>query len=76
MGKRHLRLALWLLLMLTIMVSQTHEARHSQFFKMNPKSQNSPHNVFGYLPRGNPIPPSGPSKQHNDIGLQSSQQSP
>ncbi|KAI4294767.1 hypothetical protein MLD38_040904 [Melastoma candidum] len=29
-----------------------------------------------YLPRGIPIPYSGPSRKHNDIGLQSSSTSP
>ncbi|KAL5715017.1 hypothetical protein ACHQM5_016906 [Ranunculus cassubicifolius] len=26
---------------------------------------------YGYLPKAMPIPPSGPSKQHNSIGLES-----
>ncbi|GMY29386.1 Protein IDA-LIKE 2 [Fagus crenata] len=76
MGKSRLGLALGLLLMLTVMVMQTHGASHSHVFKMIPTSQNSPHNFVGFLPKATPIPPSGPSRKHNNIGLQSSRPSP
>ncbi|KAF6154891.1 hypothetical protein GIB67_018328 [Kingdonia uniflora] len=39
-----------------------------------PRYQN-PGLYFGFLPKAMPIPPSGPSKQHNSIGLQSRQSS-
>ncbi|KAG2663124.1 hypothetical protein I3843_16G014700 [Carya illinoinensis] len=77
MGKGNQVLLLCLLLMLTVVVSQTHGARHSQVFKVKPRSQNSTHHDFlGFLPKAWPIPPSGPSKKHNSIGLQSSRGSP
>ncbi|KAB1220875.1 Protein IDA-LIKE 2 [Morella rubra] len=76
MGKRHLALALWWFLIIAVAVSQTHGARHSQVFQVKPKSQNSPNNFMGFLPKGRTIPSSGPSKKHNDIGLQSSERSP
>ncbi|KAJ6930792.1 hypothetical protein NC652_014342 [Populus alba x Populus x berolinensis] len=78
MGRRsHLVLALWLLL-ITSSASHTCGARQSQIFKMmKPNSQNSsPSTFMGFLPKGIPIPPSGPSKRHNDIGLQSSKSFP
>ncbi|GFP97791.1 protein ida-like 2 [Phtheirospermum japonicum] len=35
-------------------------------------TQNSIKIIFGFLPKGVAIPPSGPSRRHNDIGLKSS----
>ncbi|PIA41849.1 hypothetical protein AQUCO_02200345v1 [Aquilegia coerulea] len=49
---------------------------NSQLLKISPRSQNYNGYFYGFLPKAMPIPPSGPSKQHNDIGLQSRQQSP
>ncbi|KAL6318439.1 hypothetical protein AAG906_041205 [Vitis piasezkii] len=76
MGKRPQILVLWLFLVLIFLVEYSHGSRHTQVLKEKPKPQNSPRSFFGFLPKGMPIPPSGPSKKHNDIGLQSSQQSP
>ncbi|KAK8642907.1 hypothetical protein V6N13_012231 [Hibiscus sabdariffa] len=49
-------------------------SRYSHMFHMNPKSshRNSPRSFFGALPKTIPIPPSAPSRSHNDLGLQSS----
>ncbi|KAE8100443.1 hypothetical protein FH972_018340 [Carpinus fangiana] len=81
MGERNLVLVLlWFLLLWILLVGVTqadHDAGgNSQVFKVKPKSQNSPRKFLGFLPKGKPIPPSGPSKKHNNIGLQSSQRSP
>jgi len=39
---------------------------------MKPKFQGSHQNFSGFLPKAMPLPPSGPSKQHNSIQLQNS----
>ncbi|KAI3464662.1 hypothetical protein Pfo_021325 [Paulownia fortunei] len=52
-------------------------ARHTQFLKVKPHTHNSPDSTFlGFLPKGVPIPPSGPSRRHNDIGLAGGEGSP
>ncbi|KAG6626039.1 hypothetical protein I3843_15G017200 [Carya illinoinensis] len=81
MGKRDLVLLLFglTLLMLTVVASQTNGPRHdhsTQVFKVKPRPQNPPQEFLGFLPKAWPIPPSGPSKKHNSIGLQSSRGSP
>ncbi|KAJ7969837.1 Protein IDA-LIKE 2 [Quillaja saponaria] len=80
MGRKHLIVMLMMALLLLIyMVGQSDASRHTQVFKVKPKSQiHSPqsHTFHGYLPKAMPIPPSGPSRQHNDIGLQGSWRSP
>ncbi|KAK4780431.1 hypothetical protein SAY87_016537 [Trapa incisa] len=48
-------------------------------FKIRPKSRGAygdAGHFIGFLPRGFPIPASGPSRKHNDIGLQSLHASP
>ncbi|CAI9778029.1 unnamed protein product [Fraxinus pennsylvanica] len=57
-------------------VDQVQSARHTQFLKVKPKSLVPPDNFYGYLPKGMPVPPSGPSRKHNDIGLRGWQGSP
>ncbi|KAL5173618.1 hypothetical protein HKD37_16G046134 [Glycine soja] len=47
-------------------------SRHTQVFNIQPKSQGLHQNFFGFLPKAMPLPPSGPSKQHNSIQLQNS----
>ncbi|KAH6782528.1 hypothetical protein C2S53_004066 [Perilla frutescens var. hirtella] len=47
--------------------------RHTQFMKVKPPSRASPSSAdtfYGFLPKGVPIPPSGPSRRHNSIGLE------
>ncbi|XVE55185.1 hypothetical protein DITRI_Ditri03aG0139200 [Diplodiscus trichospermus] len=82
MGSRKLLvLVLWLLLLLFIyLLGQAHGSspRYSHMLKVKkPKShQSSPRSFLGALPKTIPIPPSGPSKKHNDIGLQNSRRFP
>ncbi|KAL5776688.1 hypothetical protein ACOSP7_009614 [Xanthoceras sorbifolium] len=79
MGKRHVIVVLWLLLVLIFLVSNCQGARFSsRDFKVRKpiksnqnSSSSSPRTVVGFLPKTMPIPPSAPSKAHNDIGLQS-----
>ncbi|KAI4374204.1 hypothetical protein MLD38_012221 [Melastoma candidum] len=40
--------------------------------RFKPRQPEEIGHFLGYLPRGIPIPYSGPSRKHNDIGLQSS----
>ncbi|KAL5212673.1 hypothetical protein ABZP36_023520 [Zizania latifolia] len=61
----------WLLLVLLLLVvaSSCEASRGMQPFKGKPLDRGSSNNFFGFLPRG-PIPPSGPSRQHNAIGAE------
>ncbi|KAK8552333.1 hypothetical protein V6N13_120742 [Hibiscus sabdariffa] len=75
MGSRKLGvLVLWLLIFLLAAAVHGSPSRYSHMFHMNPKSshRNSPRSFFGALPKAIPIPPSAPSRSHNDVGLQSS----
>ncbi|KAB1210294.1 Protein IDA-LIKE 2 [Morella rubra] len=58
---------IWLLFFI---LGHCHGARTTNVFKLEPKSQYSGH-FLGFLPRRIPIPVSGPSRKHNDIGLKS-----
>nr|DAD22598.1 TPA_asm: hypothetical protein HUJ06_024061 [Nelumbo nucifera] len=69
LSKRHLVLLLWLFVAFIFFVRQCQGSRNTQVFQ-KPKSQIQGY-FFGFLPKATPIPPSGPSKKHNDIGLQS-----
>ncbi|KAJ7945272.1 Protein IDA-LIKE 2 [Quillaja saponaria] len=66
--RRPLVLLLWLLLFICITVDHCHGSRTTNVFEVNPKPQYIGH-FFGFLPRRMPIPYSGPSRKHNDIGL-------
>ncbi|KAF7812953.1 Protein IDA-LIKE 2 [Senna tora] len=60
-----------LLFLVLCLVGQSYgSSRHNthQVLKVKPKSDNHHHNFFGFLPKGTPIPPSGPSRKHNSIG--------
>ncbi|KAH1059342.1 hypothetical protein AAZX31_02G079200 [Glycine max] len=72
MGRRHLHVLLMLLFLLIHFVGTSYGSRHTQVFKMKPKFQGSHQNFSGFLPKAMPLPPSGPSKQHNSIQLQNS----
>ncbi|KAB2085539.1 hypothetical protein ERO13_A05G386200v2 [Gossypium hirsutum] len=71
---RQLILLVWLFLALAFIVClQCQGSRTTpttNVFKTKPKSQYTGHFV-GFLPRHFPIPGSGPSRKHNDLGLQS-----
>ncbi|KAI3418317.1 uncharacterized protein J3R85_013793 [Psidium guajava] len=72
---------LWLFLLVSLLcLWHCHgSSRSTNLFKVSgghpTKSQSIGH-FSGYLPRGLPVPASGPSRKHNDIGLQSSRSSP
>lgn len=68
---RQLVLLLWLFLMFTFIVQLCHGSRTTNVFKIKPKSQYSTGHFLGFLPRHLPIPASGPSRKHNNLGLQS-----
>lgn len=77
MDRRYLNLVLVLILWLIYFVGHSYGARHShQVFKVQPKGEAFPPSFFGFLPKAMPIPPSGPSRKHNGIGLQSSMGEP
>ncbi|KAJ1270950.1 hypothetical protein BS78_06G090500 [Paspalum vaginatum] len=44
-----------------------------QPFKSRPLEGGAPNNFFGFLPR-RLVPPSGPSRQHDSVGLESQRQ--
>ncbi|CAJ1953054.1 unnamed protein product [Sphenostylis stenocarpa] len=72
MGRRNVHALLMLLLLLAYLVGTSYGSRHTQVFNMQPKSQGLSRNFFGFLPKAMPLPPSGPSRQHNSIQLQNS----
>ncbi|WCJ43394.1 hypothetical protein M5689_024135 [Euphorbia peplus] len=77
MGKtshHHHHLVVPLVMCLLIFVASSHCSRHkiqahTLMKQLKPKSQSTA--LFGFLPKAMPIPPSGPSREHNGIGLQS-----
>ncbi|KAL7117720.1 hypothetical protein ACP275_03G090900 [Erythranthe tilingii] len=84
MGKRiqisHISIVLFLIIFTCCDEHHHHHvncARHTQFLKVKPQSNinhDSPNpNFLGFLPKGVPIPPSGPSQRHNAIGLDASE---
>ncbi|KAJ1388452.1 hypothetical protein SESBI_39108 [Sesbania bispinosa] len=70
--KRHLTVLLVMVFLLIHFVGHSYGSRHTQVFKVQPKTQALPPNFFGFLPKAMPIPPSGPSRKHNSIGMESS----
>ncbi|RLM73717.1 hypothetical protein C2845_PM15G08010 [Panicum miliaceum] len=69
-GRR--RLLPQLLLMLCLPTSYQ-ESRGVQPFKGRPLEGAAPKSFLGFLPR-RPAPPSGPSRQHNSVNLESQRQ--
>ncbi|RLM78721.1 protein IDA-LIKE 2-like [Panicum miliaceum] len=61
--------ALLLLLLLVVAPSCCQATRGMQPFKGKPLDRGTANHFLGFLPRG-PVPPSGPSQQHNSIGAQ------
>ncbi|KAK8538809.1 hypothetical protein V6N13_009184 [Hibiscus sabdariffa] len=77
MGSRKLVLLLLLLVLFSFSFGEAHgSSRYSHTLNIKPKSttthQKLPSSFVGALPKSMPIPPSAPSKKHNEIGLQSS----
>ncbi|CAD5178591.1 unnamed protein product [Musa acuminata subsp. malaccensis] len=68
--KRDSVVAARLLLILLLLVSCCHGSRDIEVYKERYGGMRNPGYFMGFLPRGVPIPPSGPSRQHNSIGLQ------
>ncbi|PKA61539.1 Protein IDA-like 2 [Apostasia shenzhenica] len=60
---------LLLLLLLLLLPLLTAGVRNVQV--LNSRRPANPQIFNGFLPRAMPIPPSGPSKQHNSVGLES-----
>ncbi|KAK8587663.1 hypothetical protein V6N12_022146 [Hibiscus sabdariffa] len=69
---RQLVLLVWFLLVFTSAVCHCSSGSRlsTDVFKVEPKSQFKGH-FLGFLPRRSPIPASGPSRKHNELGLQS-----
>ncbi|KAJ4715264.1 Protein IDA-LIKE 2 like [Melia azedarach] len=69
--RRRLVLLFWFLFSFIFLFSHhTHGSRTSNVFTFKPNSHQSRGHFLGFLPRHFPIPSSGPSRKHNDIGLQ------
>ncbi|CAD6260932.1 unnamed protein product [Miscanthus lutarioriparius] len=73
-----LQLLCWFLLVLLLVVflptSCCQASRGGmQPFKGRPLQGGASNNFFGFLPR-RPAPPSGPSRQHNSVGIESQRQ--
>ncbi|RLM75370.1 hypothetical protein C2845_PM15G08000 [Panicum miliaceum] len=64
---------LLLLLVLCLPTSCCQASRGVQPFKGRPLEGAAPSSFLGFLPR-RPAPPSGPSRQHNSVGLESQRQ--
>ncbi|KAG0533308.1 hypothetical protein BDA96_04G182200 [Sorghum bicolor] len=63
------RLVLVFLVLLLLVPSCCQATRGMQPFRGKPLEAGSANHFLGFLPRG-PVPPSGPSRQHNSIGAQ------
>ncbi|XLS72935.1 hypothetical protein HN51_029800 [Arachis hypogaea] len=86
MDRRHVHvhiLVVMMLFLLIYLVGHSYASRHiisttnhRQVFKVKPNKkvhyQALPPTFFSFLPKAMPIPPSGPSRKHNAIGLQAS----
>ncbi|CAI0428354.1 unnamed protein product [Linum tenue] len=57
-----------LLLIFILLVGSSHGSR-TNVFRVKPSTEPRGH-FTNFLPRHLPIPTSGPSRRHNDIGLQ------
>ncbi|KAF7016471.1 hypothetical protein CFC21_030077 [Triticum aestivum] len=65
-----------LLLLLAMASSSSCEAsRGMQPFRGRPLERGAANHFFGFLPRG-PVTPSGPSRKHNAVGLDSQLEKP
>ncbi|XAR49639.1 hypothetical protein NMG60_11032904 [Bertholletia excelsa] len=78
MGKRAATLLCLVLVIYTSLFVHAHGIRHTQPLKIqSARHHNSPKSSFaGCMPKASPIPPSGPSKRHNNIGTLSSHRQP
>lgn len=67
-------IAALLLLLFLLFVSCSHGSSDSKGLRVRSIAKRTPGYLMGFLPRGVPIPPSGPSRKHNSIGLQNKAQ--
>ncbi|CAM0904685.1 unnamed protein product [Alopecurus aequalis] len=64
-----------LALLLLALAPSCEASRGMQPFRARPLEGGATNHFFGFLPRA-PVPPSGPSKQHNAVGLDSQLEKP
>ncbi|GMH23979.1 hypothetical protein Nepgr_025822 [Nepenthes gracilis] len=69
--KRLLTLLLRLLVLFTFF-ERSHGIRSNDFFRLIPSRTRYSDRFSGFSAKSVPVPASGPSRKHNDIGLQSS----
>ncbi|CAA7405318.1 unnamed protein product [Spirodela intermedia] len=62
-----------LVLLLVLLVCRCHGSRNSQSLQVAPARTRNSEVFMGFLPKAMPLPPSGPSRQHNVVGLRSQQ---
>ncbi|KAM6590601.1 hypothetical protein CsatA_013206 [Cannabis sativa] len=76
--RRQRILLLWLFIFTVVLFifGQCDGSRNPQVFKFKPKSSQLSGHFMNFLPKRFPIPKSGPSRKHNDIGLQSWRSAP
>ncbi|KAH0453539.1 hypothetical protein IEQ34_017863 [Dendrobium chrysotoxum] len=70
---QHLRIAVALIFLLLLLSGSLHSqaSKNAKDMKsQEPEASRNHHLYFGFLERAMPVPPSGPSKQHNSVGLQ------
>ncbi|KAF5735369.1 protein IDA-LIKE 2-like [Tripterygium wilfordii] len=76
MGRRYMVMVALVWFVLLGDSSTINGSRHTHFFKVKPtlREKTPPSTLIYYdlLPKAVPIPPSGPSKEHDNIGLQTS----
>ncbi|CAD5187329.1 unnamed protein product [Musa acuminata subsp. malaccensis] len=58
-----------LVILILFLVSCCDGSRTMHAWYQNPAGKKKSGGFFEFLPRAMPIPPSGPSKRHNSIGL-------
>uniref|UniRef100_J3LXR8 Uncharacterized protein n=1 Tax=Oryza brachyantha TaxID=4533 RepID=J3LXR8_ORYBR len=61
--------------LLLLLASSCHASRGMQTFKARPLERGASNHFLGFLPRG-PVPPSGPSRQHQPLRLDSQLRTP
>ncbi|XAR73208.1 hypothetical protein NMG60_11007106 [Bertholletia excelsa] len=74
--KRPLVQLVWIATVFIFILGQCQGSRSTNLFKVKPNPPSHSGNFMGFFPRRIPIPASGPSRKHNDIGLQGRASSP
>jgi hypothetical protein len=73
--RQQLRWLVLLALLLLALAPSCNASRGMQPFRARPLAGGAANHFFGFLPRA-PVPPSGPSKGHNAVGLDSQLEKP